>query len=406
MVTQTVDAPRRARVAVTVAFLIHGLVTAAWVARIPQIKQELGLSEGALGLALLGAPVGVVLAVRSAGWAVARFGSRAVTLAMGAAAALSLVALGASWNLGVLTGSLFLMGATLGLMDVGMNAQGVIVERRYARPLMSGLHASYSIGTLGAALAGSAAAQLEVPVEVHLSVWAALLLVLLFAGCRGLLGPSADAPPESPRAKADIPRNGADPGGERPEAASRARAGRWALALLGVIGLCSFVGEGAMADWSAVYLRETLRADPGVAGLAFAGFSVAMAVGRLAGDRLVARFGPVAVLRIGALTAVLGLGTGLAAGNPAMAVLGCTLFGLGVAPVAPITFSAAGNLPGVPAATGLSRVVGVGYTGLLAGPPIIGFIAGAVGLTWALVVPVGLAGLIALLAAATATAGR
>jgi len=161
-----------------------------------------------------------------------------------------------------------------------------------------------------------------------------------------------------------------------------------------------------MADWSAVYLRETLRADPGVAGLAFAGFSVAMAVGRLAGDRLVARFGPVAVLRIGALTAVLGLGTGLAAGNPAMAVLGCTLFGLGVAPVAPITFSAAGNLPGVPAATGLSRVVGVGYTGLLAGPPIIGFIAGAVGLTWALVVPVGLAGLIALLAAATATAGR
>jgi fucose permease len=264
---------------------------------------------------------------------------------------------------------------------------------------MSGLHGAYSIGALGAALVGSAAAHLGVPVAVHLSALTAVLLLLLPIGGRGLLGASADTLPEPP-ARTETP--DVRPAGK----GAGARAGWWTLALLGVIGLCSFVGEGAMADWSAVYLRETLGTDAGVAGLGFAGCSVAMAAGRLAGDRVVARFGPVAVLRAGSLIAAAGLGTGLAAGHPAMAVLGFTLFGLGVAPVAPVTFSAAGNLPGVPAATGLSRVVAVGYTGLLGGPPVIGFVAHAVGLTWALAVPVGLAALIVLLAGATATASR
>ncbi|MFF5263333.1 MFS transporter [Actinomadura viridis] len=400
MVTQKIDTLGRARTAVTMAFLVHGLIGAAWVARIPQIKRELGLSDGSLGLALLGAPVGVVLAVRFAGWTVARWGSRATTLAAGVAAALSLVPLGLAWNLGSLTCSLVLMGGSLGLMDVAMNAQGVAVERRYGRPLMSGLHGAYSIGTLGAALVGSGAAHLDVPVPVHLGVAAVVLSAALLLGCRDLLDRSADALPSQdpvadPEARATAP-----------SAASPLAAGRWTLALLGVIGLCSFVGEGAMADWSAVHLRETLDTGPGVAGLGYAGCAVAMAVGRLAGDRVVARFGPVPVLRAGSLIAALGLGFGLLAGNPVAAVLGFTLFGLGVAPVAPVTFSAAGNLPGVPAAAGISRVTAVGYLGLLGGPPVIGFVAQAVGLTWALAVPVVLVGLIVLMAGATASAGR
>ncbi|GAA3948874.1 MFS transporter [Actinomadura viridis] len=406
MVTQTINTLARARTAVTVAFLVHGLIGAAWVARIPQIKRELGLSDGSLGLALLGAPVGVVLAVRFAGWTVARWGSRATTLAAGVAAAVSLVPLGLAWNLGALTCSLVLMGGSLGLMDVAMNAQGVAVERRYGRPLMSGLHGAYSIGTLVAALVGSGAAHLGVPVPVHLSVAAVVLSAALLLGCRDLLDRSADALPSQdpvpgPAAVADPEARTTAPSPHSPLAA-----GRWTLALLGVIGLCSFVGEGAMADWSAVHLRETLETGPGVAGLGYAGCAVAMAVGRLAGDRVVARFGPVPVLRAGSLVAALGLGFGLLAGNPVAAVLGFTLFGLGVAPVAPVTFSAAGNLPGVPAAAGISRVTAVGYLGLLGGPPVIGFVAQAVGLTWALAVPVVLVGLIVLMAGATASAGR
>ncbi|MFB4308062.1 MFS transporter [Actinomadura sp. GTD37] len=388
MATEEIARLGRARFAVTAAFAAHGLVAAAWVARIPQIKEHLGLGEGAMGVALLGAPVGVVAAVRFAGRIVARWGSRATTVAAGVAAALSLVPLGLAWNLPALLVALLLMGGSLGLMDVAMNAQGVAVERGYGRPLMSGLHGAYSIGTLLSALAGAAAAHAGVPVPLHLAAAAVLLSVLVAGGCRGLLDRSADAMPEP------------GGGGARPARSSS----RWPLTMLGVIGLCSFVGEGAMADWSAVYLREDLGAGPGAAGLGYAGCAVAMTAGRLGGDRVVARFGPVPVLRAGSLVAALGLGLGLAAGHPAAAVAGFTLFGLGAAVVAPVTFSAAGNLPGVPAAAGISRVTAVGYAGLLGGPPVIGFVAQGVGLGWALAVPVALVGLIVLLAPAAATA--
>ncbi|MGI5322101.1 MFS transporter [Actinomadura nitritigenes] len=408
MVTEEIAAPVRARLAVTAAFVAHGLLGAAWVARIPQIKEHLGLGAGTMGVALLGAPVGVVAAVRFAGRIVHRWGSRATTIAAGTVGALSLVPLGLSWNLGSLILSLVLMGGSLGLMDVAMNAQGVAVERGYGRPLMSGLHGAYSIGTLLSALVGSAAAHAGVPVAVHLTIAAAVLVVLLAVGCRDLLDRSIDALPD-PVAPALDAASGAPDGTDRAPGrpgAAAARAARWPLIMLGVIGLCSFVGEGAMADWSAIYLRESLGTGPGAAGLGYAGCAIAMTAGRLAGDRVVARFGPVTVLRTGSLIAAAGLALGLLLANPVAAVSGFTLFGLGVAVVAPVTFSAAGNVPGVPAAAGISRVTGVGYLGLLGGPPVIGFVAQGVGLAWALAVPAALAGLIVLLAPATATAER
>ncbi|MGH3239111.1 MAG: MFS transporter [Spirillospora sp.] len=399
MVTDKIATLGRARVAVTLAFVVHGLLVAAWVARIPKIKEQLALSEGSMGVALLGAPIGIVIAVRFAGRIVARWGSRATTIAAGICCAASLVPLGLAWNIGALILSLLLMGATLGLMDVAMNAQGVAVERGYGRPLMSGLHGWYSIGTLVAALIGSGAAHADVPVPLHLTAAAVVLAAVLAIGCRNLLDRSADSLPEPPQ-DADFS------AGQAASAPSSGVLGssRWLLIMLGVIGLCSFVGEGAMADWSAIYLREDLGTGAGAAGLGYVGCAVAMTIGRLAGDRIVARFGPVRVLRTGSLVAALGLGSGLLAGHPVAAVAGFTLFGFGVAVVAPVTFSAAGNVPGVPAAAGIARVTGVGYLGLLGGPPVIGFIAQGVGLTWALAVPVGLVGLIVLLAPATATA--
>lgn len=406
MVTEEIAAPVRARLAVTVAFVAHGLLGAAWVARIPQIKEHLGLSAGTMGLALLGAPVGVVAAVRFAGRIVHRRGSRATTIAAGTVGALSLVPLGLSWNLGSLIFSLVLMGGSLGLMDVAMNAQGVAVERGYGRPLMSGLHGAYSIGTLLSALVGSAAAHAGVPVAVHLTVAAAVLVLVLAVGCRDLLDRSIDVLPGPAGPALDGTSEASDGADSQRRGSAAVRAARWPLIMLGVIGLCSFVGEGAMADWSAIYLRESLGTGPGAAGLGYAGCAIAMTAGRLAGDRVVARFGPVTVLRTGSLIAAAGLALGLLPANPVAAVSGFTLFGLGVAVVAPVTFSAAGNVPGVPAAAGISRVTGVGYLGLLGGPPVIGFIAQGVGLAWALAVPAALAGLIVLLAPAAATAER
>ncbi|WP_245627552.1 MFS transporter [Actinomadura oligospora] len=402
---------RTARRAVTVAFLVHGLSAAAWVARIPQIKEHLGLSAGTLGLALLGSPIGVVLATRVAGRTVARRGSRATVLVSGTAAALAPVALGLSVNLPTLVCALVLLGASLGLMDVAMNAQGVAIERGYGRPIMSGLHGVYSIGTLVAAVVGSGAAHAHVPVRVHLTVLGVLFAVLLLTGARGLLDRSDPHLDEEPATAlsdplADAPANAAVPDGGGRESTGKATGTGFLLALLGVIGLCSFVGEGAMADWSAVYLKESLGAGAGFAGLGYAGCAVAMTLGRLAGDRVVGRFGAVRVLRAGSLVACAGLGGGLAIGEPWAAVAGFTLFGLGVAVVAPVTFSASGNLPGIPAAHGIARVTAVGYLGLLGGPPVIGFVAQAVGLPWALAVPAALSGMIVLLAGATRAADR
>ncbi|SEG60067.1 Fucose permease [Thermomonospora echinospora] len=392
MVSATAAWRHSARAAVTTAFLAHGLVGAVWLARIPQIKQELGLTEGSLGLALLGGPIGVVAAVRFAGRIVARWGSRAATRVAGVAMALALVPLGLAWNLGSLMVALALLGAATGLTDVAMNAQGVAVERERARPLMSGLHGAWSIGALIGALVGTTAAHLEVPVRAHLASAAALLAVLMLVGTRGLLGASAELPVEND--------------GDGNAHGAPARSARWTLVLLGVIGLCSFLGEGATADWSAVYLRETLGTGAGTAGLGYAGCAVAMAAARLAGDRVITAFGPVLVLRVGGLVAAAALAAGLLAGTPVAAVMGFTLYGLGVAVVAPVTFGAAGNLPGVPAATGISWATSIGYSGFLAGPPVIGFVAQGVGLTWALAIPVALALMIVALAGVTRPARR
>ncbi|PWI44371.1 MFS transporter [Streptomyces sp. ICBB 8177] len=385
-----------ARRSVFAVFLCFGAVYANWVPRVPQIKHALGLSDGGLGVALLGAPVGTVCAVRLASWAVGRWGSRRVTRcgAVVLSAVLPLVAV--AWNAVTLTAALLLLGAALGLTDVAMNAQGVAVERALRRPVMSGLHGAYSLGGLLGALLGSTAAHLNVAPLTHFTVIAVVSAATVWCGSRHLL-PADEPDPAAPSSPATA-------------AAARPRPARWPLAvlLLGLIGLCSFTGEGAVEDWSAVYLRDGLHAAAGTAGLGFAGCSAAMTVVRLAGDRLVARFGPVAVLRTGALVAAFGLGAGLALPSQAAstgvaqpaAIAGFTLFGAGVALVAPVTFSAAGNLPGTPSASAISRVTGIGYLGFLAGPPVIGFTAQAAGLRGALAIPAALAAAIALLAAA------
>jgi MFS family permease len=377
---------------------VNGLVATAWVARIPQVKERIGLDDGTLGAVLLGAPAGIVLAVRFAGKVAARWGERATILASGTVVALSLVPLGLAWNLPSLVAALVLFGGSLGMMDVAMNAQGIAVERGYRRPLMSGLHGAFSLGTIGGALSGSLAAAWAIPVGAHLALMAIALTAVVWTVCRGPVVRSSIADHQHANDLAGAPRS-LEPAGPR-------LAHRWLLARLGLIGLCAFIGEGAMADWSAVYLRETLRVAPGVAGLGYAGCAAFMTTGRLTGDAVVARWGPSRVLRVGSGVAALGLAAGLVAGRPAAAILGFSLFGLGVAVVAPVTFGAAGNLPGVPSATGISRVTTIGYLGMLGGPPVIGLLAQAAGLEWALLVPAGLAGIISMLAGAVAATER
>src|SRR5205823_5761967 len=215
-----------------------------------------------------------------------RFGSGPCTRAGTLLACATLVGPALAGNLAMLTVSLAALGTAGGFLDVAMNTQGVLVEREYRRPIMSGFHALWSVGTMAAAVAAGVAAAARVDVRVHFAVAAAVLAVAAVAGTRSLVPPS-----EEPGG-----------GGASTEAARAGRAAAIAAVAVGVVAFCSLVGEGSASDWSAVYLRENLGAGPGLAAAGFAAFSLAMAVVRFAVDRLSERFGPVAVVRAGAVT--------------------------------------------------------------------------------------------------------
>jgi MFS family permease len=372
------------RVAVSAAFLIHSTVSGTWAPRLPAIKESLELSDGELGTALVGLAVGLLIGTRVAGAPVDRFGSRPVMRVGFPLMTATLVLPGLAESIVTLFLSLFVLGLASGALDVAMNAQGIEVERQLGRPILSGLHGLWSIGLgIGAGLAALAAAIDAEPVE-HFAVVAAVLALASLVFLRGLL--AAHRP-------------------TRGEPAEEHVIVRWtpALVLLGVIAFCSFVGEGSASDWSAVYMTQELDASEALGAVAFAAFAVTMAIARFAADPLRARLGNVLLVRGGSLVAAAGLGLGLLVHEPAAAIAGFALLGLGLAPVVPIAFSAAGDLD--PRATGrlVGRVATLGYVGSVAGPIMIGWLAEATSLRTALGLVVVLALAIAMSARASAT---
>ena len=381
--------PRRARLAVSGLFLAHSLLFANLVPRVPAIKDRLGLRDGSLGIGLLGLGVGAVLALQLAGRLVGRFGSgpvaRAGVIAM--CSALPLVALAP--DLPGLVLAMITLGAAAGVLDAAMNAHGVVVERRYGQPIMSGFHGLWSVAGVAGAVAGGLAARAALDVRAHLLLTALVTAGIAVPATRRLLPGAVDASPARPEPWA---RHGGGAGWSRPVLA------------LSLIAFCSFCAEGTAADWSAVYLRDQLGTGAGSAAAGFAAFSLAMAAGRLVGDRLTARLGPVRLVRAGSLVAAFGFGLGLLADRPVGGVLGFGLLGAGLACVVPVAFSAAGNLDASRGGVVIARVVSLGYAGALVGPPVIGFAAELAGLPAALGLAVLLAALIAACAGAVAPA--
>ena len=345
----------RARAAVSAVFFLTGAGTANWAVRIPAVQERLGLSERALGVALLGVSVGALIAMPVAGRLVARHGSRPVTwaAAVAFAAALALPALAPS--LTWLALSLVALGLANGLLDVSMNSQAAAVQGRYREPIMGRIHALYSLGGLaGAALGGRVAAE-GIDAAPHLAaVGLALALGAVAAGL-GMLPARADAAPDrSPSVRPTRP-----------------------LVLLGIVAFAVLFGEGAMANWSAVYLREVAGAGPGLAAAGFAAFSLTMAAGRAAGDALTTRLGAARLASAGGIVAALGIATAVAIPRPWAAVVGFGAVGAGLSSVFPSVLAAASRLPGVVPGAAIAVVSMCGYSGLLAGPPLIGVVAGA-----------------------------
>ncbi|MBG0831775.1 MFS transporter [Planomonospora sp. ID67723] len=375
---------RRGTVAVYLLFLLSGTAIGTWTARIPTIKQELGLGDGQLSVGLLGIAAGAITGMQVVGRLVDRFGSVRVMVPMAFAQSPALVLPALAPNLATLTLSLFAFGAVHGTLDVAMNANAVEVERAAQRPIMSSFHAVFSIGGfLGAATGGLLATAALTPAATFLVVAAAIAVMALWAS-RWALAPEAGAGPQEKTG---------GPGGGR------------GVLLLGVLAFCCMIGEGAAADWSSVYLREDLDSPEWLAAAAYAAFSAMMTAGRLAGDRLTALLGPVVLVRGCGVLAAAGLGTALLVDRPIAGVIGFACFGAGLSCIVPQVFSAAGRRDPARAGQALARVAGLGYVGFLTGPVLIGGAAEWLGLPRALAIPALLALFVALAASALRTGG-
>ena len=369
---------RRVRTAVFGHFFVLGAATATWSARLPAIKEALRLSDGGLGLVLFAVPAGSVLTLMLSGRIADRFGAARVMRIGGLLVAAALVLIGVGpqiRNLPVLVVALAWFGMVAGLLDVSMNTCAARLEVAYSRPIMSSLHAGYSIaGLAGAGVGGIFAALALGPLPTFACVALPLAAFVLLAGRWVVLPPvpAEDVRPDDP------PRQ--SPG--------QIAAIIWVLGLLALAGQ---LGEGSAGDWSAVYLHANLGTSAGVAAVGLAAFSVTMAAGRLAGDRLSARFGSAALVRASGLVAGLGLAAGLLIGTPAAGIAGFALLGIGLAGIFPQIVTSAARLDPARAGRNIGRIAAVSYTGLLTGPVAIGAAASGVGLRDALLIPAALA---------------
>jgi MFS family permease len=375
--------PRAARSAVTTIFLLNGLLFGSWAARIPAVRDRLGLADGELGLALAFVAVGSIAAMPVAGLAAARFGSRRATRVSFAATCAATAALPFARSLAVLCLLTLIYGASMGSLDVTMNAHGVAVERRYARPILSGFHAAFSLGGLLGAALGALAAGAGLDARAHLAVAGLAAAAIGLVRSRRFLPGDEDASDSAEPLLVRPPRR------------------LWAL---GTLAFACLLIEGASADWSGVYLNSELGTSAATAALGFTAFSVTMTLGRLLGDRLVARFGPAAVVRAGGLLAGVGFATALVAAHPVAAMAGFACLGAGMSPVVPVVFRAAGTVRGMAAGVGLAAVSSTGYLGFLVGPPLIGSVAELVGLPTALALLVLLSTVVGALATTTCAA--
>lgn len=347
--------PRRARLAVSAIFLINGFALASWISRIPAITDKLDLSNGEVGTVLMSLAVGAIIAFPFAGRLI---DSRSSAVATQVAAVVLFAALpfaGLAPQMLVLMAALAVFGAANGAIDVSMNAQGVEVERFCGRPIMSSLHGFFSVGAFLGASAGAGAAALDLAPAVHFLIVSVTGLIVLWR-VRGWLIP--DFPDE--RKHEDSP------------AFVLPHRSIWAL---GALLLCVSVSEGAMADWTGLYLHEELGTSTAFAALGFAVFSVCMVTGRFSGDFLANTFGPVRLIRVGCGAAAIGLAIALVLHDRWAMLAGFGVMGLGLAAVYPLVFSAAGNHPTLSRGRAVAGVATLGYSGFLAGPPVLGWIA-------------------------------
>ncbi|MFC9691664.1 MFS transporter [Kribbella sp. NPDC056951] len=368
--TSTLEAaapPRAARIATFLYFGLNGFAVGMWVVHIPSIERATGITHSMLGLLLLALGGAAFLAMQLAGPLVDRLGQRRLVPATGVLIGVALFLPGLAtnwWSLGL---ALICLGFGNGSIDVGMNAQAVVVERGYPRPIMASFHAVWSIGGAIAALIGAATLRAGVPTQTTLSVAGVVCIVVALGAGRFLLEATEPAKEEHAEERAKPPAKLV-----------------WAL---GGLAFGLMLSEGVANDWAALQFRDVLGTSTSTAAYAYGAFAVAMTIGRFLTDRVAAVVGPAAIVRWGAAIAAVGIAIVIVSPWVALGLFGWALFGIGLAGGVPQLFTAAGNLDPRAAGALMARVVGLGYVGLLAGPALIGGLAHFMPLNLAFILP-------------------
>lgn len=357
---------RWARAAVAACFFTNAALYATLVPRLPQVKDQLGLSTSSLGAALAALPLGAALAGLSSAALIRRFSSaRVASLGLALlAVALWMVTIAPNWP--VLAAVLLVAGALDAVVDVAFNAHGLRVQRLYRRSINNTFHGIWSIGAVAGGLLGAAAAGLGLPLPAHLAISTVVLSALVLLGHRAMLpGPDDDPEQESESRN----RSDTTPGKEVGHAVGLP------LAALGALAACGAFIEDSGASWSALYLRTEADAGAATAGLGFVALMLAMTIGRLTGDRVVDRFGRHMTARVGGV--FVAAGTGLTLTSPAVstALIGFALVGLGGATLIPAVYHAADELPGLPSGRGLAVANWLLRIGFLLPPLLVGVLA-------------------------------
>jgi MFS family permease len=367
---------KRARLAVTITFILNGFGVGTFVSRIPDIKTTLHLSNSVLGYSLFFSSLGVLTALGPVGRNAAKRGSAPVIFYSTIVLSFAVSILGLLLNLHFLWLALFLFGFCTAAQDVAMNAHAVTLEQKSGRRMMSVFHGMWSIGTLVGSGIGGYLSQLGIKFIWHTLGVSLLILITAFLIKPLFLPANADQHIWSSGKKSRRPR---------------------LFWILGLLGLCGAIGEGAAGDWGGVLARDTFHASPFLATLPFILFSTTMVIGRFSGDYLAHRFGSMTILSFSGIIGGAGMAIGLFIGNIYGEIFGWLLLGTGVSVVIPLMFSAAGSMainkfPGVISpAEAVAMVSGISYFGFVFGPPMMGYIADQITLRWAMLIPAGLA---------------
>ena len=371
----------KARIAITTAFIINGTVIGALYARIPDIKEQLDISNSALGIALLCLPLGLLFGLGFSGKQSAKRGSAPVTYYSTYALAIALLIVGPVINYYTFCLTFVLFGACLATQDVAMNSHAIVLEHEADKRYMSTFHAMFSLGALGGGVVGAWFSQHNIDLMRHVAFVAMLVFLANFCVRNWFLPASLDQHPIEGKKKIKKPK---------------------LFLIVGLLGLCAAIGEGSAGDWGAILARDTFDATPFISTLPYICFSAAMVIGRLFGDRAASKYGPMNLIVGGGLIAGIGLGGGLLVGGMGGVIFGWLAAGIGLSTVIPMLFSQAGEIAKTrfegqfAPSEGVAMVSGIAYFGFLVGPPTLGFLGDAIGLRWAMLVPAVLALVMAL----------